>query len=284
MGQPHKKYHITDDGKIYEIRDDGILVAKGSVDSLKSNFRQNDPSSKYQITPDGKIYRIEADGSVTYLGNADEMRPPHEPPPYVRQPSQGTSPYVQQTASDISQPEPEYVYRGPKKKSHVWIWILALLVILGAGVAGYFYYEQSAHYNDRSAETESVYKNEPAEEIPATTEMTEVEQPSEAVQAAPMPQSVDFYGSIGEASIRGSFNFEGAYPYGYLTYYGTGDDSLTFDLTGSFEDPRTWTVSYCGETDGVIYLDYFDPDSKSLARGTYVQYSDGHGLDVELYQ
>lgn len=281
MGQPHKKYHITDDGKIYEIRDDGTFVAKGSVDSLKSNFRQNDPSSKYQITPDGKIYRIEADGSVTYLGNADEMRPPHEPPPYVRQPSQGTSPYVQQTESDISQPEPEYVYRGPKKKNHVWIWILVLLVILGAGVAGYLYYEQSAHYNDLSAETESVYEAEPVQDIPATTEMTDVVPPSEAVKAAPMPQSVDFYGYIGEVPVHGSFSFEGGYPSGTLYY--DGNDNETYILTGE-TGALSWTVTYYRETEGVIYLDYFDPDSKSLARGTYVQYSDGHGLDVELYQ
>lgn len=114
MGQIPNKTYTAPDGSVYRVE------ADGSVTKIKGGRVQStEPLSKYQITPDGKIYRVESDGSVTYLGNAEER----------------TS-------------------LQPRKKSHIWVWIvvvLAVVMIVGAiAISNMNSYEASSQGEDWS--------------------------------------------------------------------------------------------------------------------------------------
>lgn len=56
MGQETKKYHITDDGKIYKINDDGSFTELGNAENLNSDKQSAAPEPKLEPDPELQSY------------------------------------------------------------------------------------------------------------------------------------------------------------------------------------------------------------------------------------
>lgn len=258
MGETQKKTYTAPDGSVYRVEDDG------SVTKIKSGrAKANEPPSKYQISPDGKIYRVESDGSVTYLGNAEER-------------------HVQYTSAD-------HMPKHERKKN--WGWLVFLVIIIMAGCAGIFI------FNQRSS-SDAAYNNiEPMQEAyPKTSSEVSTEQAAyqsqEAQPATETPANEqeqwafisdgNYYGRIGNSDIHGNLSLATEFPSGTL-YYSNSGNGNSLQIYGS-SDGRDWNEYYNDEATGTIHFDFWDLAYKNFARGTYTRYSDGKQFAVELYK
>lgn len=49
MGQKTNKYHVSDDGSIYKVNEDGTVTAMGNVKDINAPKRESDVSSSYKV-------------------------------------------------------------------------------------------------------------------------------------------------------------------------------------------------------------------------------------------